>query len=497
MSKIQLVVLLCLFGYTLNAQEEITTTLKTTKSSVFKDKTKVGSIKAMHTTATGKTGIIRFGRKSILVDVFNEDLGKEHTQLIDKERRERYKGHLNLDNKIYLFTTFSPELRERELFCYVIDLEKNTHRKNKLFHIDVKNAAAIYEDKNKAEASFSVSENQKYIAVATFHTKEDNNSYLMHVFEAETLSLVYETVYDAGEKNNYFLANDILITNDADVYVLTKQFLTGKFEKDKGNPNYDFVVHKISKNETKETVVSLENQYIRSLVLSNKKGKLHLIGFYSEKNAGRIKGGCDFSINIEDFTIASKKTVTLPQQVFNDLYGEKAEKLKEKEYELRNFEINYILDDAKGNTYLLAEEFYSSYTQTPAFPMGTVEEHYDDILILKFNAQGDLEWGRGIYKKASNPSYNAFIKNDELHVILNSGKYLKELDDGRYYMSADLFESSALYDIVYTYDGKASYTKIQNNRGKTQFTPFYGTFTNNVFIMANSRKNKKQFLKLE
>ena len=56
--------------------------------------------------------------------------------------------------------------------------------------------------------------------------------------------------------------------------------------------------------------------------------------------------------------------------------------------------------------------------------------HYDDILIMKFDNNGKLDWSRSVFKKAQSPSYNAFIKNDELHVILNSGKNLNEKKDG-------------------------------------------------------------------
>lgn len=127
----------------------------------------------------------------------------------------------------------------------------------------------------------------------------------------------------------------------------------------------------------------------------------------------------------------------------------------------------------------------------------TTTYHYDDILILKFNAQGELDWGRSIFKRATSPSYNAFLKNDELHVVLNSGKNLTEKKDGRTKASKGWFESSALYDFVYSSNGDVSYDKIQNNKGKTFYLPYYGTFSNNKFIMMSSARKKKQFMILE
>ena len=110
---------------------------------------------------------------------------------------------------------------------------------------------------------------------------------------------------------------------------------------------------------------------------------------------------------------------------------------------------------------------------------------------------GELDWGRSVNKRATGPSYNAFLKNDELHIILNSGKNLLEKKDGRTKVSKGWFESSSLYDIVYSSDGKVSYDKIQNNKGKVYYTPYYGTFTDGKFITTTTRRKKKKFLKLE
>jgi len=497
MKKAIYISLFCLFSFVSNGQEA-TTKLKVTRSVEFKDAVKVGSIKVMHTSATGKTGIVRFGKKDILVDVFNTNLGKEFTQRITKERRERYKGHLSFGDNIYVFTTFSPKLRERELYCYIINLEEKTKTKKKLFKIDVKNANAIYSKLNTAEASFSVSPNQEYIAVATYHTTENNNSYLIHVYEAKTLSLVYKTKYDAGENNEFFEPNDLLINDDTSVYVLGRQFKDGKLEKISGKANYEFSVHKISENITSENAIVLNEEHIQSLVLSYKNNELHLIGFYSERNTSRVKGGCDFVLDETTLAVKTKKINELPKQVYEDLYGYRnGKRKKKKSKELRDFIINYIIDDSQGNTYLLAEEYYTSSANNFGLNSYTIKEHYDDILILKFDVNGNLNWGRSIYKQATEPSYNVFLKNDELHVILNSGKNLLEKKDGRTKVSQGMFESSALYDIVYSSTGTVAYNKIQDNKGKTYFTPFYGTYIDGVFIMANSQKKKKQFLKLE
>jgi hypothetical protein len=123
--------------------------------------------------------------------------------------------------------------------------------------------------------------------------------------------------------------------------------------------------------------------------------------------------------------------------------------------------------------------------------------HYDDILILKFSPNGELAWGRSIFKRANTPSYNAFLKDDQLHVILNSGKNLTEKDDGRVKISKGFLESTSLYDIEYTAAGEVSYNKIQDNRSNKYYLPSYGTFENNKFIMMCFGSIDKSFMILE
>jgi hypothetical protein len=127
----------------------------------------------------------------------------------------------------------------------------------------------------------------------------------------------------------------------------------------------------------------------------------------------------------------------------------------------------------------------------------TTTFHYDDILILKFDKTGAINWGRSIFKRANSPSYNAFLKNDQLHVLLNSGKNLTEKSDGRTKVSKGFFESTALYDFTYSVDGEVAYNKIQDNKGNNYYMPFYGTFNSDVFIMVSDGVRKKQFMILQ
>ena len=143
------------------------------------------------------------------------------------------------------------------------------------------------------------------------------------------------------------------------MYSLGKLFIKGRGEKKGGKANYQFILNKITKIKNTPLKLNLKKIHIKSLSISNINNELHLIGFYSELNVGRIKGGCNFLIDTDNFSVKTKKSEDLPKQVYEDLYGYRtAQRKNKKKKELFNFDIDYVLKNSNGDTYLIAEEFY-------------------------------------------------------------------------------------------------------------------------------------------
>lgn len=475
-----------------------TTSLNVTESAEYKDKEKAEEILTIHTTDSGLTGIVRASKRDLLFDVFDKDLNKEHSLVIESSKKETYVGEVVFGDQIKVFTVFSPSVKERMVYCHIFNLKSGTHSKKLLFEATVAKKKFLFSSRNERQTSFDLSPNGNYLAIATDNIYEDVNDYSIRVFDASTLELLFIESYQK-HKEKYFKHNDISVTDNAEVFILGKLYKDGEREKKKGEANYDFILNKVTKESNKELIISLADQHIKSLNISTFNNALHLIGFYSELRTSRIKGGCNFIIDAENFKVSSQNNYELPIEVYEDLYGENRGSKKEGD-ELRNFYINYILEDSSGNTYLLAEEFYITQNYVSNGMNGGYYQtvyHYDDIVILKFGSSGKLDWGRSIFKRANVPSYNAFVKNDQLHILLNSGKNLLEKKDGRTKVSKGWLESSSLYDIVYDRSGEVTYSKVQDNKGNTIYLPFYGTYQDETFIMMSDGRKKKQFMILK
>ncbi|GAB5563049.1 MAG: hypothetical protein Wins2KO_01120 [Winogradskyella sp.] len=323
------------------------TTLKVSESAEFKDKVKARDVLTIHTTDNGSTGIVRESKRDILFDVFDADLNKKHSVVVESNKKEKYVGEVVYDDKIKVFTVFSPKAKEREVYCHIFDISSGSHSKKLLFKATVAKKRYLFGNRNDRQTSFAISPNGQYLAMATDNIYKDVNDYAVRVFDATSLQLLFTKSYQK-HKEKHFKHNDISVNDNGEVFVVGKLYKEGKKEKKKGEANYDFVLNKITDGNTQDLIIGLDEEHIRSLNISIIEDELHLIGFYSEKRSGNIKGGCNFIIDSENFSISRKNNYELPLNVYEDLFGDKrGSKKKGKGKELTSFYIDYILEDTQ------------------------------------------------------------------------------------------------------------------------------------------------------
>ncbi|AFU69124.1 hypothetical protein P700755_002345 [Psychroflexus torquis ATCC 700755] len=484
------------------------TSFNITESESFHYDKKIDGILAMKTLNTGVTGVVlEHEKRNVLdkpyffFDIFDKNLIQIFTKKVEIDKNESYVGDLYYNGILKVFTVYQPNKKERTVYVHQLDINHKTYKRVKLFDARIQKKQNLFATKNSHVTNFSISPNNTYFAVATDNISKKMNDYDIRVFDVETNELIYKKNYQKDKERGYE-HNDLYIDNDAVVYSVGKRFLSKRerVEQKRGSM-YKFVLNKITETDSQAIDITLDQKHVQSLSITDINDEMHLLGFYSERNENLLKGGCNFTIDLENFRVMSKKFDELPKQVYDDMYNERASKRKnEDKKELKNFNIDHVITTAQGDSYLIAEEFYITTSYAPNGQFGGAQVttyHYDNILILKFNSEGNLDWGRSIFKVATSPSYNVFYKDEKLHVLLNSGKNLKEKKDGRVKVSKGFFESTALYDVEISQNGEVSYNKIQDNKGETTYQPFYGTYELNRFLMPSDGGKEKRFMILE
>jgi len=471
-----------------------------TETEPFKDSRRGSSLEGAFTLASGEIVAVRAAKKELLVSSFDANYNLQSDIELNLERKESYLGSSISDEKLRVFTVYDVDKNRREVYCHTYSISSRTVIKTKLYtatsSTQKRSKYGAYGPKKHNE-NFRGSPDGNYLAFAVDNINSKTNSYSIRVYDRD-LNLVYDRSYYSDIERN-FKFDDFIVTNDAEIISVGKLYKVGKKDRRNGKANYDYVIHKVTENENSSSVLRLKNNFINELRFAQTDALIRLFGFYSELSSYRMKGALSYNMqgtNIEDISL---KQGPFPETIFQDLFREaRAERLKEKEKEFRDFYLDYAFVDENGNSYLLAEEFYITQSTSSNGAMGgmstSTQYHYDDILIIKFDSAGDILWGRGILKKDNAPSYNALVMDNELHVFFNTGKKIKNKTDGRKKAKRHFFSSTALFDVVFDANGKDTFEMIQENKGKAIYRPYLGTYDFDKFILANLSKSKKQFL---
>lgn len=474
----------------------------------FKDVRGVGNINGMHQMENGDTFIVRETKKKGIINIFDKRFKLSSTIEFDISKRETILGTVINGDKVFIFTSDKAEKKVVDIYAAIYTSGATSITKKKLYTQTTGKrrriswlSANFFNGNKKYDENFRMSPSGKYIAFGLNNINNKDLTSSFRVYDTD-LNEVYSNTY-IKEENRVYVFDDFVITDDATVIAAGKRYLKGWEEKKKSKANYEYVLYEVTANDHIENEINLGDNYIKETRFAQNNDAIQLLGFYSERNSFRMKGGISYKFtngNIKDINV---KTSPFPKQVFDDLYPEKkAARSKKKEKELGSYVLDYIIQDEYGNAYLTAEQFYVTQHTTGGFngapAVTTTTTHYDDILILKFDPEGNIIWGRSIFKVANGPSYQPVVIDDQLHVLLNTGKNITEKSNDRKKLKRGWLEKSALYDVVYDKNGKETYEMIKENGSrKSFFSPWRGSFDWDTFVMPNFSKNKKQFLILQ
>ncbi|UII77274.1 hypothetical protein LV716_05745 [Flagellimonas sp. HMM57] len=471
-----------------------------TESEAFPDTNKISSIETAYIASSGEIATASTGKNKLAFDVYDSNANSVFNAVIVLNKKEEIVGRLEHNDLLKIFTVFAPKKTEREIRCYVFDIQKRSYQFVELFKTTVEKKQVLFSGQNKRQTNFATSPNGTFFAVATDNIKKNSNSYNIHVYSSKTMELVYQqTFFENPEK--FFKSFDMVIDDLGTVFSIGKEYEEGRDERRVDEiPNYSIVINKTSESETFSNRIQLnESQHIADLKIIQKENQLHLYGFYSTKVAGRISGLSKFIVEKDEINIIETEQTKLPESVLADIYSSKRIESK-KDKELNNYYLDYVIEDERGNITLLAEQFYTTQVyinngQYGGYWMTTF--HYNNILILSIDNHGKLKWGRSIFKVSDAPSYNAFVLDKRLHILFNAGKNLKEKEDGRIKAKKGWLQSTALFDYSYNENGEVTQEKLRENKGRDIYHPYSGSFQNNRFIMLNASNFNKKVMLLE
>ncbi len=472
MKKTYLVLLLCTSMY---AQKQ--TTINVTKPITLKQNKESSSIMDLLRINPEKIIASRHDDTSIIFDTFNRFYELMQSTSTKRKKDELIIGHFKQYNTLNVITVDKTEELKQKFYCYSFDGKNSNQNKRLLFIDSVKHYRSLFKSR---KAKVSVSPNGNYFAIAV----RNDTANFVNVYDSKK-NIVYRKVVFSNTKQ-YFLNEEVLVDNNAAVYCLGKKYneYVGDyhFNLPHSIPSYNYALRKITQNKVIKLQINKKGGEWNNLKMLYSGHEIMLFGYKSGKSNKTNDSFSSLKINAETLEIIEEKQIDLPNQAIMDITG-----MESNTNNINDLFVDSILKDINGSIYIIAEqkaeEWKVEHNKHGVNESWSKNTKYYSIVILKCTLNGTLLWGRAIDKYTSNKNYIAFLKNKEIHVLLNTGKTKEKKYSNTIKFNEILERGSSLYVVGYNEQGNARYRKVKKNKGKKSFKLNYGLLFEGNYII--------------
>ena len=523
--KKTLTLTLLLFAFSLSFSQDFSVT----KSSVFKDKKKNSSLSFALEADNGGIITIREYRKGMFqklkgyyIQCFDSKLklikeidyevkdkrienaflkdGTLHLLEIESKKKED-KISINVSSASLKSLSFST----KELLSFSEDNIKKYFGVI-VFPFFINNGFNQLDGNHMGEIVFS--ENKKFFAINFDFKSKEKETHKIFVYN-DSFEKVYDKLIVKDIKDKLFKYNSFEVDGtDGTTYFLGKAYENNSNKKKKkGKINYHYELNRVDKDGEKNISFKTANKFVESLHLVKNKNKLSCVGFYGNDKEFKINGVCLFDLNPNTLEKNFSKFNDFSTEFLNDKYGNKeGRKKRKKDKGIKNIDFKgvYILDN--DDIVINAEEFYIT-THTSTGANGSISTrtvyHYNDIMSMRLEKNGDLKWARNINKAqvgTTTSSFTTLSVNGSTHFFINCSDKIKKLSADRISFKQTSSKKSNLYVISINENGVISHKKLVDDKDSKVYYKVNNGITNpnkqSVFLLGEKKKNG-QILKLK
>jgi len=269
------------------------------------------------------------------------------------------------------------------------------------------------------------------------------------------------------EEKNYAFEQITFSENLKETYIIAKAYFKKKrFQVDERKFQYELI--KVSNGTTKTQSFDDPGKYSEGLYPILNNGSILCVGFYANRKDNRYNGVSYFKVNPNSLTVTSKKYHPFSVQFMEDKFGRTDNQV------IKNLVFkNATVTDDKHILFNAEEYFVTKSTQvTGAGQRVRVERfHYNDIVSVKLNPEGDMLWARNIKKTevtqgdGAYASYSSYTKNGNTYFFICTASENPQLINGeRLFFKQGLSRNRNVFLISLSNEGILDYEKIIGNR---------------------------------
>ncbi|MCK0161072.1 hypothetical protein [Allomuricauda sp. F6463D] len=263
-------------------------------------------------------------------------------------------------------------------------------------------------------------EDKTGFVISTHHKRGKNNKHIIHMFDT-ALNKKFEYDFSAEiEEKNYAFENVVFSPDLQSAYIVSKAyFKKRRFRVDERKFQYELI--KVSQFGNQIQSFVDPGKYPEALYPVLTKNMLVCVGFYADRKNNRYNGIAYFGLNPSSLAIQSQKYNPFSQQFMDDKFG------REEDQVIKNLIFKGVEVTDNQEIFFNAEEYFvsSGLETTGAGQRVKIERyHHNDIVSVKLDSNGTMEWARNINKTevtqgdGAYASYSSFCKDGNTYFFI-------------------------------------------------------------------------------
>lgn len=380
-----------------------------------------------------------------------------------------HNGQLNL-----LFLDYNIEQQAYEYWVHTSSIINYDFRTRKLLSLSSKQVDNPI-GKNYYNRNFSngfttailFDEDKRGFIISTHHKRKKVNKHSIHLFDA-ALNKRWEHDFSAEvEEKNYAFENVTFSTDMETAYIIGKAYLKKKrFTKEERRFAYELI--KVDGHESRQQKFDEPGKFPEALYPIFDKDQLLCVGFYADRKDDRYNGIAHFSVNPETLTVNSKKFNPFSKQFMTDKFGRNNERI------IRNLVFKGVTIGANHEVLFNAEEYFvtEGLEQSGSGQRVLAKRfHYNDIISVKLDATGAMDWARNINKSEVTQGDGAYASYSSFHMggtsyffICTASKQPQLINKERLIFKQGAGRNRNVFMISLDENGEMSYEKVIGNK---------------------------------
>lgn len=454
--------------------------------------------------------------KSVQIVRFNKDFKEIRRNEIDMEfgdDKHRFSNLLLAGGEIYVFTTFY-DRKEKISYQLCQTVDQNTLEING----DFKQLMQINKDESY-DYKFSEDGSKIMYFRRSRAKKNEIIEYYTKVLDAKNdFQMLWESNFDSDQINQLEDIESFDLNNNGDAYFMTLQYQDKRrASKKDGDPNYSYRLKEFSKKGKTVNAYDLQlgDKFISDITFGiNSNNDIVCTGFYSEKGGFTIKGSFYLKFDYSSKSIVKESTKEFGLDFMTQNLSEKQTKrvnkkvAKGKNIELPNYNLKGLVMEADGSVVQIAERYYvttHTYTDSNGNTRTTYIYHYDEIIVVRIDEKGDIDWIRKVRKaQASSSPSNQYLSfhfaliGDKMYFIHNGNSENLLVGEKESISAWKLNKKAAVIITEIDIEGYMKKDILMDFAGYQQIPLIRGgiNLNNDDILFYANQKKKKQYIRV-